>query len=61
MPKPYEHKPFKMEKPVNHYCETCKHFRWGLITPFYDTNGSCELTNYSKSNRSIACPSWEMK
>ena len=63
MRKLYERKPKKEKKvavPVTH-CESCKHFRWGLRTAFYDTDGSCVLTNYAKSHNKDGCQHWEMK
>ena len=60
----YLHKPTKEKKKepvVVHHCESCKHFVWGLITPFYDTDGSCGLTNYAKCHNRDGCQCWEMK
>lgn len=61
---PYERKPTKEKKapeiPVTH-CKTCKHFRWGLITAFYDTDGTCDLRGYSKHHDDEACGHWERK
>lgn len=51
----------RKEVPVVHHCGSCQHFVWGLITPFYDTDGSCGLTNYAKCHNRDGCQHWEMK
>lgn len=63
----YEHKPRKEKKapevPVPH-CESCKHFMWGLITPYTDYDGAC-IYDRSRAKRKYhgepACSHWERK
>lgn len=64
MPRPYEHKPFKEPTPIIHHCKSCKHFMWGLITPYTDYDGVCMFNRdvaKRKSHQQEACANWERK
>lgn len=62
----YEHKPRKEKKtevPV-HHCESCKHFEWGLITPYSDADGVCMFDPKwakRKYHHAEACGHYERK
>lgn len=63
----YEHKPTKekkaLELPVTH-CKTCKHFLWGLITPYSDYDGARLLDPDNAKRKNHAkdgCGHWERK
>lgn len=65
---PYERKPTKEKKKVEplpvHHCESCRHFLWGLITPYTNADGACIYIK-EKAKRKYhgdeACSHWERK
>lgn len=67
MPSAYERKPKQDKKaeplPANH-CISCKHFMWGLITPYSPADGAC-IRDRAKTKRKYhgepACSHWERK